>query len=332
MLLAGSAAVIGWAGTVLTRRAADLAQRTRMGGALFGGILLGGVTSLSGIITSVDAAATGHPELSVSNAVGGIAAQTVFLSIADVAHRKANLEHAAASVSNMLQSALLIALLALGLLATASPEVTVAAIHPLSGVLILAYVSGMRLVARSRHEPMWSPERTQETAEEDQGEEASSSADRPLWKLWLAFVLLSLIVASAGLVVARSAVALSDSVGLSEAVLGIFFTAIITSLPELVTSVAAVRQGALSLAVGDIIGGNCFDVLFLAMADISYRNGSIYHAVTERQVYSMSLTILLVSVLMLGLLRREKHGIANIGFESALTLGLYVAGFLFLLL
>jgi len=110
-------------------------------------------------------------------------------------------------------------------------------------------------------------------------------------------------------------------------VVGELFTAISTSLPELVTSIAAVRQGALTLAVGDIIGGNSFDVLFIAFADMAYRQGSIYHALTQSQSFIIALTILMTGILLLGLLRREKHGIGNIGFESFSILLLYIGGF-----
>ena len=112
---------------------------------------------------------------------------------------------------------------------------------------------------------------------------------------------------------------------------GTFPTAVVTSLPELVTSVAAVRRGALTLAVGGIIGGNAFDTIFVAFSDVAYREGSIYHAISERQLFLISLTILLTGLLLLGLLRREKHGIANIGFESFLVLVLYFGSFVFLL-
>ena len=50
-------------------------------------------------------------------------------------------------------------------------------------------------------------------------------------------------------------------------------TAVATSLPELVTTLAAVRRGAAQLAVGGIIGGNAFDVLFLSASDVAYRDG-----------------------------------------------------------
>lgn len=94
--------VIALFGTWMTRIADRLADLTGFGEAMTGAIFLGGSTSLAGITTSVTAAANGHAELAISNAVGGIAAQTAFLAVADMAYRKINLEHAAASATNCL--------------------------------------------------------------------------------------------------------------------------------------------------------------------------------------------------------------------------------------
>ena len=91
-----------------------------------------------------------------------------------------------------------------------------------------------------------------------------------------------------------------------------------TSLPELVTSVAAVQRGALTLAVGSIIGGNTFDTIFIVLSDIAYREGSIYNAITDRQVFLVALTMLLTGFLLLGFLRRERYDIVNVGFECLL--------------
>ena len=55
------------------------------------------------------AALEGFPEIAFGNAVGGIAAQTTFIVAADLMHRGANLEHAAASEENLLQGVLLVA-------------------------------------------------------------------------------------------------------------------------------------------------------------------------------------------------------------------------------
>ena len=78
------------------------------------------------------------------------------------------------------------------------------------------------------------------------------------------FAVLAVVVSIAGYGIAQSAMAIAERTGLSETVVGGILTAITTASPELVTSIAAVRTGALTLAVGGIIGGNTFDVLFLA--------------------------------------------------------------------
>lgn len=309
---------------MVTTRAERLAQWTGLGQALMGAVFLGAMTSLSGLITSLTAAFDGHPELSVSNAVGGIAVQTTFLALADMFHRRANLEHAAASEANLVQSALLVILLGIPLLAGFTPDYTVWSVHPISIVLIAAYLFGLHLIANAHRSPMWQPKQTRETEREDTGQPGHGRGD--LLRLWAAFLALSLVVAVAGWVIGTAGISISKQTGMSEGVVGTLFTATSTSLPEAVIAIAAVRRGALTLAVGDIIGGNTFDVLFLSFSDVMYRDGSIYHAVTAKQSFWLALSLLMAAVLLLGLLRREKHGIANIGFESFTVLGLYAAG------
>ena len=130
---------------------------------------------------------------------------------------------------------------------------------------------------------------------------------------------------------AAATIGVSDT-GLSEGVVGTLLTATTTSIPEAVIALAAVRRGALTLAVGDIIGGNTLDVLFLSFSDLMYRGGFIYHAVTPVQSFWLALSLLMAAVLLLGLVRREEHGIGNIGFESFLVLVLYLSGVFLLLI
>ena len=321
-VFAAAAAVIAVVGAKLSHVAYVLADRTGLGEAVVGAVLLGGATSLPGILTSVVTAAQGYAELAVSNAVGGIAAQTVFLAVADMAYRGANLEHAAASVENLVQGALMSTLVAIPLLAMAGPDVTVWGIHPASLGLVVAYVGGIRLVRKARSTQYWKPEDTDQSHFDDP--DADDDDGRSTAGLWGRFAAYALGTALAGYAVAQSGVAIADRTGLSETVVGGFLTAIATSLPELVTAVAAVRAGALTLAVGGVIGGNAFDVLFVSFADVAYRAGSIYHAITDRQVFVLALAIVLNGVLLLGLLRRERSGWFGIGFESVLVVALYL--------
>ena len=82
-------------------------------------------------------------------------------------------------------------------------------------------------------------------------------------------LVLSLLIAAAGLVIVifgarflvSGAVTIAEAAGLSEAVIGLTIVAIGTSLPELVTSVIAVRKGQGDVALGNVLGSNVFNIL-----------------------------------------------------------------------
>ena len=321
--------VIAITGTRLAGVVDRLADRTGLGEAIMGAVLMGLATSLSGSVLSTSAAASGHPELAMSNAVGGIAVQTLFLAVADLAYRRANLEHAAASLGNLLQGALLLTQLSWLLLAFAMPQWTIGPVHVVTPLLLVSYVYGLRLARDARAEPMWVPQRTRETRED---EPDPSGEDRSLAGLLGVTAVLVAFMGVAGFLMQRSATGIVDATGLDEALMGVLFTAVATSLPELVTTLAAVRRGALTLAVAGIIGGNAFDTLFAAFSDVAYTEGSIYHAVSDRVVTWTALGAVMSAVLMLGLIRREPRGPGGIGFESVGLIGLYGLGVLTVLL
>lgn len=321
-----SAVVLIVAGTRFTSIVDQLADRLAIGEAIAGAVLLGATTSLPGLIVTTLAAAEGEPDLAVSNALGGIAAQTMFLALADLTYRRANLEHAAASLPNMLQTMVLVSLLALVLLANAGPDVSFFGVHPVTPLLLVFYVYGIVLAMRTRDVPMWRPRHTSETRPDvpKPGSERAS-----LRRLGASFFGLGLVVALCGYVVAAAGLSLAAQTEISGTLVGGLLTSVITSLPELVTVIAAVRVGALTLAVSDIIGGNAFDVLFLAAADLAYRDGSIYAAIGDRTVFLLGLTLLLTGIFAAGLIHRQRSGI---GFEGIAILVVYAAGFATLIL
>jgi len=321
IVFAVAVSIIIFAGTKLAYLADALADKTGVGEAIAGAVLLGGVTSIAGLITSVIAAYDGFPQLAVSNAVGGIAAQTVFLAIADFTCRKANLEHVSAELPNLLQCGLLITLLSIPMLAANLPEFSFFAINPATFALIAVYVYGIHLTKQTKENPMWKPRITEVTELDDEEDEMPET---PMSTMWMKFALFGAMVAGAGWLVAHCGMGLVEQMGWSQGVVGSLLTAVSSSIPELITTLAAVRHKAYALALGGIIGGNSFDVLFVAASDIAYRDGSIYHQMGQDQLVWLTVSILMVAVLLVGLVRREKSGVANVGFESIGLIGLYL--------
>ena len=95
------------------------------------------------------------------------------------------------------------------------------------------------------------------------GEEGEEIKDLKLWQALLYTVLgLALIVWGADTAV-NAATALARIFGLSERFIGLTVVALGTSLPELFTSVTAARKGNADIAIGNIVGSNIFNILFV---------------------------------------------------------------------
>lgn len=321
-LLAAAAGVVVAAGPRMVRVADRLADVTGLGEAIVGAVLVGATTSLPGIVATVTPALRGVADLAVGNALGGVLVQAAFLAVADLAYRRANLEHAAVSVPNLIQGGVLLALLGLLAVLFHSPEVTVFGVHPGTILLVVVYGYGLRVANEASDTPMWRAVDTGET-KADVPDEPSGGSQK-LRMLALRFLALAVALVVAGWVLGRAGETVAASTGLNQTAVGVMLTGFLSSLAELVVSVSAVRRGALTLAVGNVIGGNTFDTLLVGMADVAYPDGSAYAAVGPQQTLLAAVGVMMTAIIVIGLLRRERHGVVNIGTESAAVVVLYV--------
>lgn len=89
------------------------------------------------------------------------------------------------------------------------------------------------------------------------------NADKPIWKMLLAGVVgLALVILGSDFTV-DAATEIAKMIGLSEKFIGLTVVALGTSLPELFTSVIAARKGKADIAIGNIVGSNIFNILFV---------------------------------------------------------------------
>ncbi|MGY1916071.1 sodium:calcium antiporter [Blastococcus sp. SYSU DS0973] len=326
LALVGMAVVIVLAGVRLTRVADVLAERTGLGDAVGGALLLGAVTSLPGNVTVLTGALEGDPGFALSNPIGGIALQTVWLAIADLLYRRVNLEHATASLENVMQAVILMALLAVPVIGYATPGLRLGWIHPVTLLIPVFYAYGLRLLRRMREAPMWLPTQTDQTVDGDGHGSAGGDGDgddaRSTGRLWAGLAVLGLVVGAAGWVVGQAGLGVVAATGLDSGLVGFTLTTAISSLPELVVLLTAVRMGQLTLGVGNIIGGNVYDVLMITLADVAFLDGPIYRAAGPTSLVLLGGTILMIAVLAGGLLMRDRKWI---GFEG-ISIPLVYAG------
>ncbi len=130
-----------------------------------------------------------------------------------------------------------------------------------NGVVALTRIDGLVLLALFAAFMIFSFKSAQSGEEETA--ETIIAKDTPLWRC-VATILIGVAgVITGGQMTVKAAVYLAGALGLSETVIGLTVVAIGTSLPELVTSVVAARKHQNDIAVGNVIGSNIFNILFI---------------------------------------------------------------------
>ena len=110
--------------------------------------------------------------------------------------------------------------------------------------------------------------------------EADEYKIMPVWKCILYMVGGIAAIAAGGEMVVEGASNIARAFGMSENLIGMTIVALGTSLPELVTSVVAARKNELDMALGNVIGSNIFNILFVlgiasAISPVSYTNENL---------------------------------------------------------
>lgn len=95
------------------------------------------------------------------------------------------------------------------------------------------------------------------------GKEEKEKVEESIWKLIVSAILGGVIVVWGSDITVDAATKIAQILGMSERFIGLTIVALGTSLPELVTSVTAARKGNADIAIGNIVGSNIFNILFV---------------------------------------------------------------------
>jgi cation:H+ antiporter len=102
--------------------------------------------------------------------------------------------------------------------------------------------------------------------------------------------------------------------------MGAVLVAIVTSLPELATSIGALRIGAYDMIVGNLFGSNMFNILTIFFADSAFRSGSILtglHGGVNDQLVVAICGVLLTVIAMIAIGVRSRRKVLGVGIDSA---------------
>jgi len=309
--LAAAAAVTG-AGILLARAADRIAERTRLGRVLVGSLLLAAATSLPEAIVDIRAArAEGMPDLAVGDLLGSSLMNLFVLALLDLLHRGRRGILSRPAAAHALAATHGILLTAIPAFAVLTPRsFSVGGIGAGAFTAAVVYLLGARLIFLDRRIAA--------------RESPAPAATGPLGPPVAAFAAGTALLVFAGPLVARAAAGIAVETGLGGTFVGTTLVAFTTSLPELVCSAAAVRLGAFDIAVGNVLGSNCFNMFLLLPVDAAYP-GVLLADVSEAHAVTALAVIVVTAVTLLGQLYRGERRVLFLE-PDAVTVLLLVAG------
>ena len=311
-------AIIVVAGVRLTRYGDAIADKTGLGGTWIGLALLATVTSLPELATGLSAVtAAGVPDIAVGDVLGSCVYNLLILAIIDL-FKRGEPVFAVASRVHILSagfSIVLIGLAGLGLvIQLVGMSVSLGHIAWVTPLIVLMYLVAMRTMFR--YEKAHVAQFTEQ--------ESDQFPQLGLRQVVLRYVVAAALVVTAGIWLPFVAADLARLMHWNQSFVGTLFAAAATSVPELVVTLAAVRLGALDMAIGGIFGSNLFDILILALDDLFFLQGPLFTAVSPIHLMSATTAATMTGGVIVGLYFHPKVRVLRIaGWTSLLLLALY---------
>lgn len=292
-----TALIIVLAGVPLARYGDVLGEKTGLGRSWIGVVLVAATTSLPELFTGIGATALAAlPDIAVGDVLGSCMFNLLILSLMDAIQpeplsARAHQGHALSIGFGLL----LLGIAGLGLLA-GSPMPALGWVGLYTPVLIALYFVAMRVIFK--HERHRRERELQEVAEELQ------YAEITVRSAVLRYTGAAVLVVGAALWLPELGAELARQTGLGDAFVGSLFVAITTSLPEIAVSIAAVRIGALDLAIGNVLGSNLFNLLILGLDDVFYRRGPLLEGVGVSHGVTLLAVVTMNALFLIGLTYR----------------------------
>ena len=313
------AVIIFFAGKKLSFYGDQLAEKTGMGKAWIGLILMASVTSLPELMVGISSAAiVQSADLAVGDILGSCAFNLGIIAIMDAFLPRHHTLLGTASPNHILAAALGIILISLVGVAIFLPDDIVLSswIGVTSLSFIIIYLFSIRLIYLNE----------KNLAKASQGSQIGqhTNIDISLKTIIGKYALFALIIIAAALTLPYFAEKIAEDTGLDKSFVGTFFLAVSTSMPEIAVSLAAVRMGSLDLAVGNLLGSNLFNILILAIDDIFYAQGHILKDASPYNIISVFSAILMTAVAIIGLSYRTKGKRFLLAWDAALIFLIYI--------
>lgn len=310
-------AIIFLAGSKLARYGDAIAHKTGLSHAWVGIVLLAIVTSLPELANGISSVALAKiPDLAMGDLLGACMMNMFSLAMLDLLWGLRGRESLFKTFreSNLVSTFFGVLLLLVASVALALSQFlfdfSLFGVSIYSFVILGVYIAALKVLGQHMDE------------EEVDEEEYAHLSDL---QVYIVFFILALIVIGAGIWLPFIGSEIVSVMGWGETFVAVLFIALATTLPELTVSLTALRMGETSMAIGNLVGSNIFNVAIIFLVDIFYQPASLLSAVSQNMIYAAFFGALLMGVAFFAL----KKQIAN-RIPSLIIILLYLFSLFFL--
>ncbi len=314
-------------GTLLSKYGDIIADITGLGGAWVGTVLLATITSIPEVAASLSSVTIyKEPNLGIGNVFGSNAFNLVILAILDLLQGTGAFT-TEIKLSHILPASfgiILIGLAIMGIIASKVITQYASFISLIStGVIAFTFLVGTKMVFRlEQSEKM-------ELFEEDFMEHPVKPR-----RLYLKFAISAILIAASGCwlsvvgdKIANFPIATgAGTITLGATFVGSILVAIMTSMPEVVVSISALKIGAIDLAVANVLGSNTFNMIILFFMELCSGSTGIFAFADIKLLIPAFICIIETAILISGLIYRSKRSFLLLGLDNLALLTVYIVG------
>ena len=296
-----------------------IANKTGISGSWIGLILLASVTSLPELIIGISSLTLADvPNIAVGDVFGSCVFNLTILIVLDFLLRGESL-YRRASHSHILSAGFGVVLIGFAglnvLLNDKTMVFNIGHIGAYTPVIILLYLIAMRAVFV--HERAQLRDFVEEIADRYPTITLRQASFR--------YALVAVFIIAAGTYIPFVSAQLAEAMGWHKTFVGTIFVAAVTSLPELTVTIAALRIGALDMAIANLLGSNLFNIAILAFDDLIFLKGSLLSHISPMHAFSALSAVIMTGVVIIGLVYRPNTRLfMSVGWISLSLFTLYL--------
>ncbi|MEC4675593.1 MAG: sodium:calcium antiporter, partial [Nitrospirota bacterium] len=293
-------AIIVYSGIKLSKYGDIIAEKTGMGRAWTGLVLMATVTSLPELVTGISSVTfAGVPDIAVGDVLGSCVFNMLIIALLDAIYRpmpistKAHHGHVLSGGFGVILLYIVVVSMFAG---DKVPQLGWIGIYSL--VIGVMYFIAMRVVFiyEKRQFDQYIKERVDELRYKKITTRTAV----------INYCFNAALVVIAAVFLPGIGEGIAEMTGLGQTFVGNIFIALSTSLPEVVVAIAAVKMDAIDLAIGNLFGSNIFNIFILAIDDVFFIKGPLLSFVDKTHLISAMSAISMTTIAIIGLTYRMK--------------------------